>query len=57
MDCTVQDLVRDIKQTLFEPGTPEAERLRVDTVRGRHVVLSGGFFKTQVVQWLVSKGF
>lgn len=57
VEGNTEDLARDIKATLFPPGTPEAERLKVDTVRGRHIVLSGGFFKTQVVQWLQSKGF
>ncbi|GJE90870.1 mitochondrial large subunit ribosomal protein-domain-containing protein [Phanerochaete sordida] len=52
-----EDLARDIKASLFPAGTPEAERLKVELVRGRHVVLSGGFFKSAVVQWLQSKGF
>jgi len=57
VEGNTEHLVRDIKETLFQPDTPEAERLRINTVRGRHVVLSGGYFKTQVVQWLQSKGF
>ncbi|EKM55523.1 uncharacterized protein PHACADRAFT_47657, partial [Phanerochaete carnosa HHB-10118-sp] len=57
VEGNTEDLARDIRETLFQPGTPETERLKVNTVRGRHVVLSGGFWKTHVVEWLQSKGF
>lgn len=51
------DLAREMQTALFPPGTPEATRLAVATVRGRHVVLTGGHWKREVVQWLQSKGF
>ena len=53
----MQDLAKELKESLFAPGTSEAERLKVDIVRGRHIELSGGHFKNPVVQWLQAKGF
>lgn len=53
----LQDLAREMQAALFPPGTPEATRLAVATVRGRHVVLTGGHWKREVVQWLQSRGF
>jgi len=50
-------LVADIRRNLFPPGSPEAERLKIQTLRSRHLVLSGGNFKRDLVQWLQAKGF
>ena len=52
-----QHLARDLKQTLFQPDSPEAAKIKIDTVKNRHVVLSGGHYKEHVVQWLKAKGF
>ncbi|TBU32364.1 mitochondrial large subunit ribosomal protein-domain-containing protein [Dichomitus squalens] len=50
-------LADDLSRSLFPAGTSEAARMRVHTVRQRHVVLSGGRWKNDVVRWLVQKGF
>ncbi|KAI0797867.1 hypothetical protein C8Q75DRAFT_801779 [Abortiporus biennis] len=57
VEGSVDALVADIKRSLYPSGTPEAERLKIQTVRSRHIVLSPGNFKHDVVQWLQQKGF
>ena len=66
MDTTITDLTRrprsqalaaDLKKTLFKPESPEAQRLRVETRRNRHIVLTGGKWKREVFEWRQSRGF
>lgn len=52
-----QQLAAELKQSLFQPGTLEAERVKFNIVRGRHIVLTGGHFKKELLEWLTSKGF
>jgi large subunit ribosomal protein L49 len=52
-----QALANDIKTSLFPQGSPEAERLKLDIIRQRHLVLRGGKWKHNVVEWLKQKGF
>lgn len=52
-----QALVNDISTSLFPPGSPQAERMQVQTVRSRHIVLNGGKWKNEVVEWLRARGF
>ncbi|KAI0361959.1 hypothetical protein OH77DRAFT_1369952, partial [Trametes cingulata] len=57
VEGNAQALAQDLKKTLFPPGSPEAQRMRVETTPSRHVVLSGGRWKNAVVEWLVKRGF
>ncbi|KAI0374759.1 hypothetical protein BV20DRAFT_390580 [Pilatotrama ljubarskyi] len=57
VEGNVQALAQDLKKTLFPAGSSEAERMRVETTNQRHVVLSGGRWKNEVVEWLVKRGF
>ena len=50
-------LVNDLTQSLFPQGSPEAERIKVYALRSKHVVLSGGRWKHDIVEWLKGKGF
>ncbi|KZT69023.1 hypothetical protein DAEQUDRAFT_670377 [Daedalea quercina L-15889] len=50
-------LAQDLASSLHPPGSPEAQRMRVQVLHSRHVVLSGGLWKNQVVRWLVDRGF
>ncbi|KAJ8093167.1 hypothetical protein PM082_020652 [Marasmius tenuissimus] len=49
-------LAKDLSDSLFPRGSPEAQRLKVHTKRSRHVVIQGGQWKNQVVEWLAQKG-
>ncbi|KAH9934824.1 mitochondrial large subunit ribosomal protein-domain-containing protein [Fomitopsis serialis] len=50
-------LAQDLASSLHPSGSPEAQRMRVQVLHSKHVVLSGGMWKTQVVRWLVDRGF
>lgn len=52
-----QDLAQDLRQSLFDANSPHAQRLTVTVKHQRHVVLSGGRFKRDVMAWLAAKGF
>lgn len=52
-----QALADDLARTLFAAGSSEAERIQVQTVHQRHVVVSGGRWKSDVIRWLVQRGF
>ncbi|KAL1947707.1 hypothetical protein VTO73DRAFT_13431 [Trametes versicolor] len=57
VEGNVDALAHDLKNSLFPAGTREAERMKVDTIRQRHVVLSGGRWKADVLRWLAERGF
>ncbi|KAG8217321.1 hypothetical protein J3R82DRAFT_5416 [Butyriboletus roseoflavus] len=52
-----QSLAQDLRQSLFDPDSPQAKRLAVKVHRERHVTLAGGRFKRDVMAWLTAKGF
>ncbi|KAG0705373.1 ribosomal protein L49/IMG2 [Suillus ampliporus] len=53
----INSLANDIKHSLFKHDSPEANRLKVQVIAQRHLVLSGGRWKNDVISWLMSKGF
>ncbi|KAG2348509.1 hypothetical protein BDR05DRAFT_973582 [Suillus weaverae] len=53
----VDSLANDLKQSLFSHNSPQADRLKVQVVAQRHLVVSGGRWKNDVISWLTSKGF
>ncbi|KAF8136095.1 ribosomal protein L49/IMG2 [Boletus edulis] len=53
----VNSLAQDLKQSLFDPSSLQAQRLSVKVQHQRHIVLSGGRFKRDVMAWLTAKGF
>ena len=52
-----QALADDLARSLFPEDSPDAARLKIQVNRNRHLTLSGGRWKPDVVRWLVSKGF
>lgn len=50
----IQSLAKDITQEFA--GRPDAQRMKV-LVKPRQLVLQGGYWKTDVMQWLVERGF
>ncbi|KAJ8581689.1 hypothetical protein M405DRAFT_832024 [Rhizopogon salebrosus TDB-379] len=53
----INSLANELQQSLFKHGSPEANRLKVQVTAQRHVILSGGRWKNDVINWLMSKGF
>ncbi|CDO70774.1 hypothetical protein BN946_scf184798.g89 [Trametes cinnabarina] len=53
----VQALMHDLQTSLFPQGSEEAARLKISLDRRQRIVLSGGRWKNQVVEWLVQRGF
>ncbi|KAH7909705.1 hypothetical protein BJ138DRAFT_1010278 [Hygrophoropsis aurantiaca] len=50
-------LANELQQSLFKRGSPEASRLKVEIIAQRHLALSGGRWKNDVMKWLMAKGF
>lgn len=53
----IQSLAQDLKQSLLHPDSPHAQRLSVKVQHQRHIILSGGRFKRDILAWLTAKGF
>ncbi|TFK29777.1 hypothetical protein FA15DRAFT_663038 [Coprinopsis marcescibilis] len=56
VDGNVNALADDLSQSLFKAGSAEARRVKIRT-NHQHVVISGGRWKQDVVEWLKNKGF
>ncbi|KAG7086596.1 hypothetical protein E1B28_002541 [Marasmius oreades] len=57
VDGDAQALSKDLSSSLFPSGSPEAASLKIHTQRSRHVVIQGGRWKNQVMDWLSQRGF
>ena len=53
----IQILAKHLAESLFEGNTPEASRMKIEVVRSKHLVVAGGHWKNEVVEWLRQKGF
>ncbi|KAG1902458.1 ribosomal protein L49/IMG2 [Suillus fuscotomentosus] len=53
----LNSLANDLKKSLFSHNSPEANRLKVQAIAQRHLVIMGGRWKNDVISWLTSKGF
>ncbi|EAU88353.1 hypothetical protein CC1G_05119 [Coprinopsis cinerea okayama7 len=56
VDGSVEALAKELSESLFEPGTREARKLAVRT-KHQHIVIAGGRWKQEVVEWLKARGF
>jgi len=57
IDGNANVLAQHLSESLFERNTPEASRLSIEIVRSKNLVITGGRWKNNVVQWLREKGF
>ncbi|RDB21170.1 54S ribosomal protein img2, mitochondrial [Hypsizygus marmoreus] len=57
VDGNANALAKELSHTLFEKGSPEAARMKIEIVRSKNLVISGGHWKNDVVEWLKAKGF
>ncbi len=51
----VQALAKELSHTLFP--TSSASKLKVQVNFGKHVIVTGGHWKSEVMQWLKTRGF
>ncbi|KAF8894454.1 mitochondrial large subunit ribosomal protein-domain-containing protein [Infundibulicybe gibba] len=57
IDGNANILANDLATSLFEKGSPEASRIKMDIVRSKNLIISGGRWRSHVVEWLKEKGF
>ncbi|KAF9072928.1 mitochondrial large subunit ribosomal protein-domain-containing protein [Rhodocollybia butyracea] len=57
IDGDASALANSLSTELFAPGSPEAMKLQISVVRSKHLIIQGGKWKHNVVEWLVKKGF
>ncbi|KAJ3502603.1 hypothetical protein NMY22_g18531 [Coprinellus aureogranulatus] len=53
---TPQELAKELKESLFKAGSPQARRLKVRT-NHQHVIIQGGRWSQEVQEWLKARGF
>lgn len=54
---TIKAFAKDLASDLFQRNSEEATRMKIQIVRSKHVVISGGRWKNGVVEWLKRRGF
>ncbi|KAI8998757.1 mitochondrial large subunit ribosomal protein-domain-containing protein [Trametes punicea] len=57
VEGNIEAFMEDLQKSLFPAGSDEAARLKISTTKRRHVALSGGRWKNDVVRWLTQRGF
>ncbi|KAF8228938.1 hypothetical protein L208DRAFT_1289038 [Tricholoma matsutake] len=57
VDGNTNILAKDLANTLFRQNTPEASRLKIESIRSKNLVISGGRWKINVIEWLKERGF
>lgn len=50
-------LSKDLSQSLFNEDSFEASRLKVQVSQNKHLIISGGHWKNNVIEWLKDRGF
>jgi len=56
VEGNVEKLAEDVTQALLDKGSPNVTGMKV-VVKSRQLVLQGGYWKNDVMEWLASKGF
>jgi len=56
IDGNAETLAKDLTTALLEKGVPNATRMKV-MVKSRLLVLQGGYWKNDVMNWLIARGF
>ncbi|KAI6118759.1 mitochondrial large subunit ribosomal protein-domain-containing protein [Pisolithus croceorrhizus] len=52
-----QVLANELKASLFGPNSPATAKLGVRVHGRRHIIITGGRWKVDVMAWLASRGF
>ncbi|CAA7267920.1 unnamed protein product [Cyclocybe aegerita] len=57
VEGNVSELARDLAQSLFPADSLEASRFKIQISQSKHLVIAGGRWRDNVVEWLKEKGF
>ncbi|KDR81456.1 hypothetical protein GALMADRAFT_113774 [Galerina marginata CBS 339.88] len=57
IEGSVAALAKDLSHSLFEKESHEASQLRIQISQSKHLIISGGRWKNDVLEWLKGKGF
>jgi len=57
IDGNAEILADDLKNSLFANGSEDRARIKIQTVRSKNLIISGGRWKNHVIEWLKAKGF
>ncbi|KAF8905982.1 mitochondrial large subunit ribosomal protein-domain-containing protein [Gymnopilus junonius] len=57
IEGNVDALGKDLTGSLFAEGSYEASRLNVQNSHSKHLIISGGRWKNEVIEWLKKRGF
>ena len=52
-----QMLAKDLENSLFANGSKDRARIKIQTVRSKNLIISGGRWKNHVIEWLKERGF
>ena len=52
-----QILARDLRDSLFDKDSAESQRMKIEVLGGKTLVITGGHWKHHIVGWLKAKGF
>ena len=53
----MQALAKDLSSSLFEQDSDATARLKIQINQSKHLTITGGRWKNEVLEWLKSKGF
>jgi len=53
----MQALAEDLSRSLFEQDSDAATRLKIQISQSKHLIITGGRWKNEVVEWLKKEGF
>ncbi|KAF9458650.1 mitochondrial large subunit ribosomal protein-domain-containing protein [Collybia nuda] len=57
VDGNANLLAKDLSMSLFQQNSSEATRLKIEIVRSKNLIISGGHWKNDIMEWLQKKGF
>ena len=50
-------LARDLRESLFDKDSAESQRMKIDVLGGKTLVITGGHWRHHIMEWLKAKGF
>ncbi|KAF8797876.1 hypothetical protein BYT27DRAFT_6906483 [Phlegmacium glaucopus] len=57
IDGNAEILAKDLENSLFANESKDRARIKIQTVRSKNLIISGGRWKNQVIEWLKERGF
>ncbi|KAF9052701.1 mitochondrial large subunit ribosomal protein-domain-containing protein [Panaeolus papilionaceus] len=57
VEGSVEALVKNLRQNLFDPSSEEAAKLKVEIKQSKHLIITGGRWQRHIVEFLKKQGF